>query len=118
MAINILVVAQRQFPLVLAAQITIVILQVQILDQVFDDPVVRVVQVPPSRSHARCVQRQVLVVKTAVKLRIFRSCSSSWWSFPCRGAEADFHGPCDHSVSPGARGYGGRGPIMHVVQIS
>ena len=30
--------------------------------------------------------------------------------FSCRGAEADSHGPCDHGVSPVARGYGGRCP--------
>ena len=56
MVINILVVAQRQFPLVLTVQKTIVIPQLQFLDKVIDDPVVRV-QVLPDRSHARCVQR-------------------------------------------------------------
>ena len=52
------------------------------------------------------------------KLLVFRSCSSSWSSFPCRGAEAGSHGPCDHCVSPVARVHGGRCPVMQVVQIS
>ena len=35
-----------------------------------------------------------------------------------RDAQADSHGPCDHGDSPVARGYGGRCPMMQVVQIS
>ena len=65
MVINILVVAQRQFPLILTVQKTTVIPQLQFMDKVIDDTVVRVVQVLPGRSHARCVQRLVPVVQTA-----------------------------------------------------
>ena len=87
-------VAQRQFPLVLTVQKTVVIPQLQFLDKVIDDPVVRV-PVLPGRSHARCLQRHVPVV----------------------GAVADSHGLCDHRVSPVARRYGGRCPYLQVVQI-
>ena len=44
----------------LAVQQTIEIPQLQLLDKVIDDPVVRVVLFFSCRSHARCVQRQVL----------------------------------------------------------
>ena len=52
---------------------TIELPQLQFIDKVIDDPVVRV-QVLPDRSHARCVQRHVPVVQTAADSR---SCSSS-----------------------------------------
>ena len=62
---------------------------------------------------------QVLCGSDCRKLRKLRSCSSSRTStLPCRGAEADSHGPCDHRVSPLARRCGGRCPHMQVVQVS
>ena len=87
MVVVIRVVTQRLIPVVLS---TMVIPQLLL----FDVPVVRVVQFLPSRSHPRCVQRQV-----------------PWLRL--QGAEAD-----SYSVSPVAGGYGGRRPIMQVVQIS
>ena len=56
-----------------------VIPQLQFLNEVIDVPVV------PSRSHARCVQRQVPWSRCC--------CSSTRSSTPCRRAEADPHGP-------------------------
>ena len=60
--VDITVVAQRTIPIV---RLTIEILQF-FFDKVFVAPFVRVVQVFPSRSHARCVQRQVPWLRSAV----------------------------------------------------
>ena len=67
--VDISVVAQRQFPLVLTVQKTIVILQLQFIDKVFDVSVVQVQKVPrvqsvrrQSRSHScRSVQLDTVV---------------------------------------------------------
>ena len=69
--------------------LTIVIPQMQSLDKVIDDPVVRVVQVLPSRSHARCVQRLVPWLRSAVAVHQQGSTSVS----RCRGSS-------DHRDSP------------------
>ena len=78
-----LVVSQRLIPMVLS---TMVIPQLQFLDKLIDGPVVLVVEVSPSRSHARCVQRQVLWLRSAV------AAHQEGRLLPCRGAEFDPHG--------------------------
>ena len=83
MVVVIPVVTQRLITMVLS---TMVIPQLQFLDKVIDDPVVRVVQVFPSRSHARCVQRQVPWLRSAVAVH------RQGRLHPCRGAEFDPHG--------------------------
>ena len=70
-------------PLVLS---TMLIPQLQFLDKVIDVPVVRVVQVLRSRSHARCVQRQVPWLRSAV------AAQQQGRLHPCGGAEFDPHG--------------------------
>ena len=76
------VVPQRLIPMVLS---TMVITQLQFLDKVIDDSVVRVVQVFPSRSHARCVQRRVPWLRSAVSAHL-------QGRLHCRGAEFDPYG--------------------------
>ena len=83
MVVVIPVVPQRLIPMVLP---TMVIPQLQFLDKVIDDSVVRVVEASPSRSHARCVQRQVPWIRSAV------AALSQGRLHPCRGAEFDPHG--------------------------
>ena len=73
------VVPQRLIPMVLS---TIEIPQLQFMDKVIDDPAVRVVQVSPGRSHARCVQRQVPWLRSAVAVH------QQGCLHPRRGAEA------------------------------
>ena len=79
MVVVILVVPQRLIPMVWS---TIEIPQLQFLDKVIDDPAVRVVQVSPGRSQARCVQRQVPWLRSAVAVH------QQGCPHPRRGAEA------------------------------
>ena len=46
------------------------------------------------------VEKSPLVVSDCIKLRIFRSCSSSRSLSSCRDAETHLHGPCVHGDSP------------------
>ena len=77
----------------LAVQQTTVLFLLQFLDKVIDGPVVRVDLVFPGRSHARCVQRQVPCLRSAV------AAHQQGRLHPCRGAEFVPHGLADHRDS-------------------
>ena len=101
MVINILVVPQRQFPLVLK---TVVLSQPQFVDTVTDDLLCVSCRSPRLFACPLCATTD--------------ACGFDCTSLPCRGAEGEPHGPCDHRVSPVAHRYGGRCPNLQVVQIS